>query len=148
MTSPGRTSFNTVHCPSASTPGTCSTIEGCHASRAVWRDAVCRMSHLCYSRAFNACCYQRCVAHTVCSGIADPPVCSPEERSIDHAVLLVRCVRVLNTDCVSLHVMMPRRVAACASAIEPPRSRSRQTSQGWDWTSGTVLPCAPALPFR
>jgi len=24
------------------------------------------------------------------SGIADPPVCSPEERSIDHAVLLVR----------------------------------------------------------
>jgi hypothetical protein len=28
------------------------------------------------------------------SGVADPPVCSPEERSIDHAVLLVRCIVV------------------------------------------------------
>jgi hypothetical protein len=39
---------------------------------------------------FNAFRCQRCVAHAVCSGIADPAVCSPEERSIDHAVLLVR----------------------------------------------------------
>jgi hypothetical protein len=31
----------------------------------------------------------------LCSGIADPPVCSPEERSIDHAVLLVRSARTL-----------------------------------------------------
>jgi hypothetical protein len=28
--------------------------------------------------------------NSIFSGVADPPVCSPEERSIDHAVLLVR----------------------------------------------------------